>query len=93
MVSVDGRLQRRRRMLQLSGSYRWERANLISERPENGEVLVTKRGEVEEVDEPAFGKSMDSIMEQSKYVCAAPAHLKCLPELSVGRQTSEEARF
>ena len=34
---------------------------------------------------------MDSVVEQSRCVCAAPAHLKCLPvvpELTVGWETN-----
>ena len=37
MASVDGRQKRQKRMLQLSSCYRWERADLASERSENVE--------------------------------------------------------
>ena len=75
-------------MLQLSGCYRGadqERTDSVpeSEESEDDEVLGSEGGELEEVDESAFGKSMASAVEQQRCVWVWACLLKCLvPELA-----------
>ena len=84
------RLQRWKRMLQLSGCYRGSESDLESEESENDEVLVSEGEGQEEADESAFGKLIASAVEQSQCM---PVASRVIIICHARKETSEEAQF